>query len=397
MSLYGVLAAETTLLMLVHFFGDFYGAFYYPLVPYFREHFGLTLTAIGALAAVLTSCGSYFQPVAWMVEDRLGARRAMIAAICAAVIGAGLLAFAWNLASLAAALLLCGLGVGLFHPIGAALSGRSGARSRVAAIGFYMFGGSIGVMLAPLLVPRAAAADIRWVAALAVPGLIFAGVLCLRLRPASEPPRVKARAGQIGQVFRRLWPIHLDVVLRFIPLTAYVLWLPVLATLRGQSKAEVGQSLAFMMLVGAAGVLAGGYIGVRLTGRWVVVLSEVAAAGALALAPRTGGALFYALLGVGSFLLYMVTPIQIAVAQRLAPEADSAASGIVMGFAYGNAGLMMLPLGRLGDYWKAATGDELLSVQRVLQLSACFLIPAVAATLMVRSAPAESETSGAKG
>ena len=244
----GVLGAQTILLMLVHLFGDFYGAFYYPLVPYFRERFGLTLTAIGALAALLTSCASYFQPVAWMVEDRLGGRRAMIAAICAAVVGAGLLAFAWNLASLAAALLLCGLGVGLFHPIGAALSGRSGAESRVAAIAFYMVGGSIGVMIAPLLVPRVAAADIRWVAALAVPGLIFAAVLCLRLRLAGEPPRMKARAGQIGRVFRRLWPIHLDVVLRFIPLTAYVLWLPVLAALRGQSKAEVGQSLAFMML-----------------------------------------------------------------------------------------------------------------------------------------------------
>ncbi len=393
----GVLGAQTILLMLVHFVGDFYGAFYYPLVPYFRERFGLTLTAIGALASLLTCCSSYLQPVAWMVEDRLGARRAMIAAICAAVAGAGFLAFAWNLASLAAALLLCGLGVGLFHPIGAALSGRSGAESRVAAIGFYMFGGSIGVMIAPLLVPRVAAADIRWVAALAVPGLIFAAVLCLRLRPAGEPPRMKARAGQIGRVFRRLWPIHLDVVLRFIPLTAYVLWLPVLAALRGQSKADVGRSLAFMMLAGAVGVLAGGYIGVRLTGRWVVILSEIVAGVALVLAPRTGGALFCALLGAGSFLLYMVTPIQIAVAQRLAPEADSAASGIVMGFAYGNAGLMMLPLGRLGDYWKAATGDELLSVERVLQLSACFLVPAVVASLMVPSAPAESDAAGARG
>ena len=393
----GILGTQTVLLMLVHLFGDFYGAFYYPLVPYYREHFGLTLTAIGALAALLTSCASYFQPLAWMVEDRLGGRRAVIAATCAAVIGAGLLGFAWNPASLAAALLLCGLGVGVFHPIGAALAGRSGARSRVAAIAFYMVGGSVGVMVAPVLVPRLAAADIRWVAALAVPGLIFAGFLCLRLRIETEPPRGKARFGHIGQVLRQLWPIHLDVVLRFVPLTAYVLWLPVLAVLRGQSRAAVGQSLAYMMLVGAIGILAGGLIGVRLTGRRVVVLSEVLAAAALILAPLTGGALFYLLLGVGSFLLYMVTPIQIAVAQRLAPETESAASGIVMGFAYGNAGLMMLPLGRLGDYWKAATGDELLSVQRVLQISACFLIPAAVASITTRSTPAESGAAGAKG
>jgi hypothetical protein len=68
-----------------------------------------------------------------------------------------------------------------------------------------------------------------------------------------------------------------------------------------------------------------------------------------------------------------------------------------MGFAYGNAGLMMLPLGRLGDYWKAATGNELLSVQRVLQISACFLIPAAIASLMARSAPAESDAADARG
>ena len=393
----GILGAEAILLMLVHLFGDFYGAFYYPLVPYFREHFGLTLTAIGALAAVLTSCASYFQPLAWIDrrppgraprDDRRHLRRGG---------RGGAARIRLESPSLAAALLLCGLGVGLFHPIGAALSGRSGAKSRVAAIGSTCSAeasASCSRRCSSRAPPRWTSAGWpRW----RFPACIFAAVLCLRLRPASEPPRMKARAGQIGRVFRRLWPIHLDVVLRFVPLTAYVLWLPVLAALRGQSKAEVGQSLAFMMLVGAGGVLAGGYIGVRLTGRWVVILSEVAAAAALALAPRTGGALFYALLGVGSFLLYMVTPIQIAVAQRLAPEADSAASGIVMGFAYGNAGLMMLPLGRLGDYWKAATGDELLSVQRVLQLSACFLIPAVAASLMVRSAPAESEAAGARG
>jgi len=103
------------------------------------------------------------------------------------------------------------------------------------------------------------------------------------------------------------------------------------------------------------------------------------------------------LLGIGSFVLYMVVPIQIAVAQRLAPETGSAASGLVMGFAYGNAGLMMLPLGRLGDYWKSATGDELLSVQRVLQLSACFLILAAVTSLMVRPAPVESAVTDAKG
>jgi FSR family fosmidomycin resistance protein-like MFS transporter len=393
----GLLGIQTVLLMLVHLFGDFYGAFYYPIVPYFRGRFGLTLTATGALASLLTSCSCYFQPVAWMVEDRLGGRRAVIAATAAAALGAGLLGFVRSLASLAVALLLCGLGVGLFHPIGAALAGRSGARSRVAAIAFYMVGGNIGVMAAPMLVPRAAAADIRCVAALAVPGLIFAAMVFLWLKAVDEPPRGKAPVGQIVQVFRRLWPIHLDVILRFIPLTAYTVWLPMLAALRGLSKAEVGQSLAFAMLVGAVGIAAGGWIGIRWTGRWVVIVSEVIAAAALILAPRTAGALFYGLLGVGSFLLYMVVPIQVAAAQRLAPETQSAASGIVMGFAYGNAGLMMLPLGRLGDYWKAATGNELISVERVLQVSACFLIPAAALSLMVRSAPVERAAAGTKG
>jgi FSR family fosmidomycin resistance protein-like MFS transporter len=393
----GVLGAQAILMVLVHLFADFYGAIYPPLVPYFREHFGLTLTVTGALAALMTSCMSYIQPLGWMIENRLGGRRSVIVAISAAAVGAGLLAFVWNLTSLAAALCLCGLGVGLFHPIGATLAGRSGAKKRVAAIAIYMLGGSIGAMIAPVLVPRVAAVDIRWLAALAVPCLIFAALLCLWFREANEPPCVRSRIGHIGPVFRRLWPIHLDVVLRFIPLTAYCVWLPVLATLRGQSKAAAGQSLAFAMFAGAAGVLAGGYAGARFSGRWVVVLSEVVAAAAWILAPVTGNALFYFLLGIGSFLVYAVTPIQVAEAQRLAPEAESAASGIVMGFAYGNAGLMMLPLGRLGDYWKVSTGDELLSVQRVLQVSACFLILATVASLTTRAMPVESDAAGAKG
>jgi hypothetical protein len=267
----------------------------------------------------------------------------------------------------------------------------------VAALAVYVVGGNIGVMIAPLIVPRLAAADMRWLAALAVPGLLFTAALCLWLRVENEPLRVEARIGHIGPLFRKLWAIHLDVVLRFIPINAYFMLLPVLATLRGQSKAAAGQSLAFAMFIGAAGILAGGWIGMRFSSRWIVVLSEVVAAGAWILVPLAEGALFYALLGLGSFLLYMLMPIQIAAAHRLAPKAESAASGIVMGFAGGNAGLMMLPLGRLGDYWKAATGNELLSVQRLLQVSSCFLIVAAVIWLMKWSAPAESDAADAIG
>ena len=60
-----------------------------------------------------------------------------------------------------------------------------------------------------------------------------------------------------------------------------------------------------------------------------------------------------------------------------------------MGFAGGNASLLLIPLGRLGDHWTVVTGSELISATRMLQVSAGFLLVAAVAAYCARPAPAD--------
>jgi len=386
----GFLTGTAILLMLVHLVGDCYGGFYGPLVPCLRERLHLSLTLTSALAALFLGVQSYLQPMVGLVEERFGQRAPLIAAILGSAVGMCLLGMAGSLWTVCAALVLGALAIGLFHPIGAALAGRSAEGNRVAAIAFYVLGGNLGVMLSPLIVTSVAAEGAGWFAALALPGLIFAAVLWARLPPDdARASRPRARVADIWHAFRKLWPIHLDMVLRNVPSNIFWVLLPLHGTLRGLSQQAAGARYAFFLLAGGAGVLSSGWLSTRVAARPLVVASEVAAGVCLLLAPVMDGALFYGLLGVGGFFMFLVTPLQIAEAQRLVPHASSAACGIVMGFAGGNASLLLIPLGRLGDHWTVVTGSELISATRMLQVSAGFLLVAAVAAYCARPAPAD--------
>ncbi len=179
----------------------------------------------------------------------------------------------------------------------------------------------------------------------------------------------------------------MHVILRSIPLHAYAVLLPLHATLRGLSNVEAGWVLALFLLFGAVGSLVGGYLSDRLPRRPLMVLTEIGAGICLLLAPVAAGAAFYVALAAASVLFYVAMPLQIVMAQERSPRIESVASGIVMGFAYGISGLMLVPLGWLGDYLAATTGSELVGVTRILQVASLSLFAAAAVAVFLRPRP----------
>lgn len=390
-----LLGAQVLLLMIAHLLGDFYGSFYGPMVPELRARFGLSLAMTGTLATVYFTCSNYLQPFFGILGERYGRRKLMAGGIFLAAVGMSLLGVVRSFPLICMALAVGGMGVGMFHPCGAAIAGRSGGTRRSAAISLYMVGGNFGVMLAPLVIPRVMQHGLEWVALLVIPGLLFAVMLGTRLHREATQPAASAltHVTGLGRIFRRIWPIHLDVILRFIPVNAYAIMLPLYGTLGGLNAVQAGDSLALFMFGGAAGVMAGGYAAERLDNRPMLVVSELIAGVCLVLAPMTAGWLFNALLVAGGFLVYSSTPMQIASAQRLAPKTESTASGIVMGVAYGNAALVLIPLGTLGDHFRVVTGSDLTAVRWVLQLSASTLFLAALASLLLRPRPPSDNAS----
>ena len=373
------------LLSSAHLLGDFYAAFYAPLVPYLREQFHLSLTMTGGLAALYMTVSNFLQPIFGMMGEQFGRRRVLAAGVLLSTLGMSAVALSGSMAGLWIALIVGGVGVGMFHPCGAALAGGGEPRVRFRSLSWYMVGGNLGVMLAPAVVPLLAGWDVRAVALLAVPGILFALYLGLRLPvEVLNPARaVSTHVAETVRVFRKIWPIYVDVVLRFTTLQIYAVLLPLYATLEGYSRQEAGLTLAFFMLAGAAGVVGGGFVAHRVGHRKLVVFTELGGGVCLMLAPGLSGWARYALLGIGSALAYGSTPLQLAAAQRLAPRTEGAASGIVMGLAYGMCSLLLLPLGRLGDHLTATFGSERLAVGALLQWGAIAMFVAAICAMVI--------------
>ena len=380
---------QIALLFLAHMTGDFYAAFFGPLVPALTEKLGLTLSMTGALAAIYALTSNFLQPVIGLLTDRAGRQRLVVAGVLCAALGMSTIGFAGNFVTLCIILAIGGLGVGFYHPCGAALAGAIAGRRRSTAISLYTAGGNVGVALAPMIVPVVAAEDMERLAYLAIPGVVVAALLWgfLRRDPARPVSDTSAHPIRLGRAFTKLSGLCLHVVLRSVAVSAYFVLLPLYGTLRGLTKIEGGRLLSLFILAGTVGALAGGYLTDRLPRRPLVVLTEIGAGICLVLAPATTGMAFFATLSLGAFLAYAAMPLQIVMAQERVPRTEGAASGIVMGFAFGVSNLLLMPLGWLADRWTEITASKLSGVTLELRIAAAFLLAAGALAVFLKSAP----------
>ena len=357
-------------LFLVHAVGDFYAMFCGPLLPQFREEYGLSLQMTQMMGTFYLIIQNYSQPVWGLVGDRYGRHTLLVVGLSLTTVGMSALGLSRTATEVFVALGVGGLGIGLFHPCAAGITGHMTQR-RPAAMTIFMVGGAVGIMLAPLIVPVLAKRDIRLIALLYIPGMLLAALLPLVLRESGDKhgSAVPVNLSALWEAARKLWWIHLRVVLRSIPLHALAVFLPLYCTMRGYTKIEAGQVQAMTLLAGGVGLLFGGWLASYLPWRAMMVLSEVAAGACLLAVPMLSGPPFLTALALMMFLAYAVFPMQIVMAQRAAPKVKGVAAALVMGLAYGNASVILVPLNRMAEVLAKRYNSELLGLSRELQIA----------------------------
>ena len=383
---------QLIIIFLVHLMGDFYALFYSPLLPFLKVKFALTISATTTLTALYLATSNYLQPVFGLLSERFGKRLFVILGILGSAVGMASLSLAPSLPVVVLGLLVGGIGIASFHPCGAAMAGDICRPRASLGLAVYMLGGHFGCLLAPLVVTGMARmgsethGDTRWVSLLVIPGVFFGLLLLAFSRKAPERTRGGVVSEPLGwrHIISRLWGIHVHVLLRFVPLQAFMSFLPLLGKLRNTSEMAAGASLTAFMVAGALGLVAGEYLLRRFPRKLLMVVTNVGAGVCFLLAPTTEGFWFYATLCAGSFLCYTVMSLQIVIAQELTPGIKSTASSIVMGLAYGNAGLFLIPLGELAEYVEEITKSELLGLTRLLQVSALFFFAAAMLAMFLR-------------
>jgi FSR family fosmidomycin resistance protein-like MFS transporter len=357
-------------LALGHTLIDLYATTITPLLPRFTDLWHLTSTSLGFLAAATSLTGSLLQPLLGFYLDKRGT--SALAALSVLWMAATMLLLGWlpSFAALFALATVTVLGSAVYHPLGAALTRRvSPSNRRGLYMSLFMNIGNLGWATAPLLVTwYVSLFGLRPLGWLALPGLVEAAVLValgLSLaRPATTPaagrgdqvpPGVSAATLLQPPLASRA--VRLRGVIFLVAATTLRSWvgvgiqtyLPVYLVHQGHRLTFAGSAMTTFILAGTVAGFLVGYLSDRLDRRNLYAASLVLAGAAFwwfLSAPAAWAGPAIALSGV---FLYGSVPLTVVLVQEMLPNHAGTGSGLIMGFAGGVGGLMVLASGVLAD------------------------------------------------
>ncbi len=361
------------LLMAAHATNDAFTNVLPAFLPTLQLRFGVGEAVLATFVAVVSLSANVMQAFLGALADRWGRRRSAALGLMGGSVLMSFIAVAPNSATLLLILAVGGLGSALFHPAAVSLVSGAGAR-RSLAVGLFAAGGPIGAALMPIV----ALAIIRdhgpqYVPYLGVLGIVL-GLALFYFTPRQEPPARATRPKAFDLTLFRgpVGLLALAATFRAIAFVSFSNAMPLfLSNARGfaPDAAIIGATLALYAAGGSAGGLLAGALEGRFGRRRLVVGSMLLAlpitAAVLYVAP--GSALFWLLVTLAGVTTNAPIPLLVVSAQELAPHAVATASGMLMGFTWGTAGVLYIGFGGL---------QEAIGLQPALLLSFAFLVPA---------------------
>ncbi len=357
--------AKSTLALLstAHAVLDSYSSFLFQLLPIMTLRLGLKPAQAGLLTPLLMISSSLMQPVYGMISDRYLKRSMAVFGPLVAAVFLSLLGTATSLPMLMAFVVIGGIGVGSFHPQGAAMVSRAAATDEMGkhqgmVMSIFSSAGTVGYAMGPILIASAVSLyglENSWYTmgwGIAMFALMFHYCPPLeRVERAEDAPTLKQ---SLRAVWAPLTLLYFAVVLRSAVSVSVHTFLPFALQSNGMTDNERSWILGGFMLFGGIGGFFGGALADRFGARRVTILAMLLATPLLIGAFSTSGVLSYSLMMLGGTLLNLPIPISVVMAQRLVPGGASTVSALVMGFAWG-AGALMAPLtgmlsSRIGFY-----------------------------------------------
>lgn len=336
-----------------HFFIDNYSSMWGAFLPFLHRELNLSLVQAGFLGGALIFSSSLMQPLYGYLADRF--QHKIFAALGPGIAGVFIssLGLAPNFYTLLPLLFLGGIGIAAFHPQGAAVTSEASDRHRGYHMSVFITTGMIGYALGPTYITGIIAlAGLKHSYWAAVPGVLMSAYLLLY---GPSPNRVEAHsrrqsfAGQLKEKRRPLVTLYFLVVIRSSIQMAFVAFLPLYFTTLGYSEVRASQFLTLFLLCGGSAGFLGGILADRFGGKKIISLSMGGCLPLLLAFLWTDGPLSILLCAAGGAFLLSTAPVNIVMAQKMAPEGASTVSALMMGFAWGMGGLFIVFAGIFGD------------------------------------------------
>lgn len=337
------------LISTAHFFSHFFQLVLPPLFPVLKEALQVSYADLGLLMTLFYLSSGLAQTPAGFLVDRFGARRVLL-------LGLGLLAaatFTFGLApgywALLPLVVVSGIGNSVFHPADySILTARVSTARMGRAYSIHTIGGNLGWAAAPVFM-LAVATLFDWRVALMMAGgigLLVTAYLATQRRILEVEP-VPASAVQSGArregTSEGAAPLFSQAVVLcfvyFLFLSVAMIgtqsFLPTTLLALHQTPLTVGNgALTAFLLMGSAGILAGGLVADRTTRHHLIVAGGLTLAAALFLvigAVELATTVLIGVVGLAGFLMGSTMPSRDMLVRAASPEG---ATGRVFGFVY---------------------------------------------------------------
>lgn len=366
-------AGLTVLLTTAHAVNDAFANILPVFLPTLQIRFGLGEAALAGFVALISFSSNVLQAFAGALADRWGRRRAAAAGLIVGSSLMSLLAVVPTVWALFLVLAIGGLGSALFHPAAASMARQAGKRKGLA-IGVFGSGGPLGSAVMPVIALWLLRSYGPWAIPWLAPIGVVLGVALLTLAPEQERPERHARPKLFD---RELFagPVGLLAGVGILRAVAYISFLNAmplyLVNVRGfaPDAGILGFTLATYQIAASAGLVVAGslepYVGrVRLiVGAMTLALPLML----LTLVLTPGTVAFYLVVAAAGAFTNAPIPLLVLSAQDLAPNAVATASGMLMGFTWGVAGVAYVAFGAL---------QQAVGIVPALATSYAFLVPA---------------------
>src|SRR5690349_14498663 len=361
-----------------HFATDFSNGALPALLPFLRDKFSLSYTAVGAVILASQASSSLIQPLFGLWSDRRGAMWLLPAGVAVAGIGIAIAADAPSYWLVLGLVLISGLGSAAYHPEGSKFAGFVSGRRRASGMSWFSIGGNLGFGIGPLATTAVIAAfGLRGGLILAIPGLAVAlallvGAAYLR---GFVPESGTARAGQGQENLFAMKLLLCVIALRSVAWFGLITFVPLWEVSLGHSKSHGNHLLSLMLFAGGVGTLALGPLADRFGARNVLLASVVATGPLVLVFVLVGGVpgvIALALTGtcvVGTFGVTMV------MGQEYMPRHVGTASGLVIGLSVGLGGVAAVALGRVADMTSLRTALFVAAGAPIVASVLAFMLP----------------------
>jgi MFS transporter, FSR family, fosmidomycin resistance protein len=289
------------------------------------------------------------QPAYGYLSDRLHTRVFTILAPAVAGVFISALGLAPSYGLILLLVVLGGAGIAAFHPQGSALAVADAGAGRGRAMALFVSAGTLGMAIGPTyftaVISRMGLEKSLWAA---VPGvLVTITLVCLLPRAdvrSTFGVEKKLNWDELYAVRKPLTVLYFLVFIRSIVQITYAQFLPLyLHRERGFSLQGASLLLSMYLACGAVGGFLGGHFADRFGGKRVIMISMIGSVPFLATFFLADGVLSALGLAVGGLVLLFTIPVNVVMAQELAPRQAGTVSALMMGFSWGMAGLVFIP------------------------------------------------------